>query len=73
LELELRAVAAPAGASAGATVYVLLPSLAELLARPGFGERAPIVLPDAPRPFDPFVFFGNAERRPALLLDVVLH
>lgn len=58
LELELRPVAAPAHASAGACVYVLLPSLGELLVAPGFGEQNPICLPGRGRPFDPWALFG---------------
>jgi len=73
MELELRMAAAPAGATAGATVYELLPTLGELLGHPGFGQRSPISLPEAPPPFDPFAFFGHAGRRPALLADLVLH
>lgn len=73
LELELRPVAAPPGAAAGATVYVLLPTLGELLAQPEFGARAPILLPEAARLFDPFDFFRHAGRRPTLSSQLVLH
>ncbi len=38
LELNLRPTEAPACASSGAKVYVLLPSLQELLGAPGFGR-----------------------------------
>jgi hypothetical protein len=58
VELELRPVAAPAHASPGARVYVLLPSLSELLAAPGFGDHNPICLPRGARPFDPWALFG---------------
>jgi hypothetical protein len=44
LELELRLVDAPPCASPGARVYALLPRLEELLARPGFGARDPILV-----------------------------
>jgi hypothetical protein len=63
LELELRPVEAPAGASAGACVYVLLPSLEELLDQPGFGCHAPICLPRSARPFDPLNFFAARPQR----------
>jgi len=56
--LDLRPVEAPAGASPGATVYVLLPTLDQLLGHPGFGLKSPIVLPDALSPLDPHRFFG---------------
>jgi hypothetical protein len=66
LELELRPVAAPAHASPGACVYVLLPSLAELLATPGFGDQDPICLPCGARPFDPWALFGPYQADPVL-------
>ena len=44
LELELRPIEAPAYASPGARVYVLLPRLDELLGAPGFGTRGAILL-----------------------------
>jgi hypothetical protein len=43
-QVELRPVAAPAGAPEGMRVYVLLPDLDELLGVPGFGLRNPIVV-----------------------------
>ncbi len=43
-QIELRAVAAPAGAPAGMRVYVLLPDLDELVGVPGFGLRRPIMV-----------------------------
>jgi len=67
LELELRPVAAPAAASAGACVYVLLPTLEELVGAPGFGRRDPICLPGSGRPFDPWALFGKQQA------DRVLH
>jgi hypothetical protein len=42
-QVELRAVASPAGAE-GMLTYVLLPDLDELLGVPGFGLRDPIVV-----------------------------
>ena len=44
LELELRRIDAPACATPGASVYVLLPVLEDLLNAPGFGAREPILL-----------------------------
>jgi hypothetical protein len=41
-KIELRPVAAPAGAPEGMQVFVLLPDLDELLGVPGFGLRDPI-------------------------------
>ncbi len=62
VELELRPVAAPSCATAGARVFMLLPTLDELLGATAFGEPRPILLaeqngrhggwrlwPDAPR------------------------
>jgi hypothetical protein len=63
LELELRPVEAPAHASAGACVFVLLPTLGELLGKPGFGSRDPICLPGATRPVDGWMLFGSAGER----------
>jgi hypothetical protein len=62
LELELRPVAAPAQATAGAVVYALLPPVDELLGAPGFACRDAIVLPDAPHRFDPWAFFFGQSR-----------
>jgi hypothetical protein len=42
LELELRPVAAPTQANPGAYVYVLLPSLEELIGDPDFARGDPI-------------------------------
>jgi hypothetical protein len=55
--LELRRV------SPQARVYVLLPSLAELLGEPGLGCRAPIVLPGHARPRDGWALFGSVRER----------
>lgn len=62
LELELRPVEAPAQATAGACVFVLLPTLEELVGREGFGRRDPICLPGAARPLDGWTLFGTARR-----------
>jgi hypothetical protein len=63
LELELRPVEAPAGASVGACVYVLLPTLDELLGYPGFGRYDPICLPGSRRPVDGWTLFGRCVAR----------
>lgn len=55
----------PVGA-AGATdvrVYVLLPSVDELLGQPGFGRRDPIFLPGHRRPLDGWALFRAARKR----------
>jgi len=62
--LTLRA----AEGSGGEAVYVLLPTLSELLGVPGFGARDAICLPGAPRPIDGWTLFGMPRRR-----GVVLH
>ena len=43
-QVELRPIAAPAGAPATMRAYVLLPDLDELLGVPGFGLRDPILV-----------------------------
>ncbi len=63
LELELRPVEAPAHATGGACVYVLLPTLEELLACPGFARRDPICLPGSCRPIDGWTLFGRDRSR----------
>ena len=65
--LELRPVEAPAPASPGACVYVLLPELGELVGLPGFGRCQPICLPGGARPFDAHAFFGAAARERRIL------
>ena len=62
LQLELRPVEAPAHATAGACVYVLLPTLEELFGREGFGRRDPIWLPGVSRPVDGWTLFGAVRR-----------
>jgi hypothetical protein len=61
LDLVLRP-AAPA--QDGVTrVFVLLPTLSELLGEPAFGLRDPIVLPGHGRPFSGWALFGTARER----------
>ena len=55
--LELRRV------SEHARVFVLLPTLAELLGEPGFGRRDSIVLPGHKRPLDGWALFGMVRER----------
>lgn len=64
LELELRPVQAPAGD--GTRVFVLLPSLEELVGFPGFGRKDAICLPECPRPFDPWALFSPFRDRQVL-------
>ena len=63
LEIELRPIEAPPHATEGAYVYVLLPTLGELLGAPAFGRRNPICLRGAARPFDGWSLFGAAAKR----------
>jgi hypothetical protein len=67
LELELRRVEAPAHATEGACVYVLLPTLEELVGQPGFGRSEPITLPGAMQPIDGWAFFGSVRMRGLVL------
>jgi hypothetical protein len=46
IELELRPVEAPSYATAGARVFMLLPTVDELLGVPAFGHPRPITLPE---------------------------
>ncbi len=64
LQLELRPVETPSHATAGACVYVLLPTLQELVGCPGFGRRDAICLPGTNRPLDGWTLFGATRRRP---------
>jgi len=57
-DLPLRRVAPAAGDPVDMAAYLLLPSLEELLARPGFGLRDPIFLPGCRRPLDGWGIFG---------------
>jgi hypothetical protein len=60
LQLELR----PAAARDGVTrVFVLLPTLSELLGEPAFGLRDPIVLPGHKRPISGWALFGTPRER----------
>jgi hypothetical protein len=49
-------------------LFVLLPSLEQLLGEPGFGHRRPIFLPGCQRPLDGWAIFGSVRER-----GVVLH
>jgi hypothetical protein len=61
--LELRPVRAAREGAAPARVFVLLPTLAELLGAPAFGLAAPIVLPGHPRPLTGWALFGTVRER----------
>jgi len=64
--LELRLVSDVGDGDAGTAdvrVYVLLPTLEELLGRPDFGHAAPILLPGHRRPLDGWSIFGSARQR----------
>jgi len=65
--LELRPVQA-SSADADTRVYVLLPTVEELLGQPDFGRRNPIFLPGHERPLDGWAIFGSIRDR-----GVVLH
>ncbi|MGE0750179.1 MAG: hypothetical protein AB7K64_06270 [Variibacter sp.] len=62
VELELRPVAAPACATPGAKVFMLLPTVDELLGVPAFGQPHPIVCPNAPLPASGWARFAGAPR-----------
>jgi hypothetical protein len=63
LHLELRPVRPSGDDAAPARVFVLLPTLAELLGEPFFGQVDPIVLPGHPRPLTGWALFGTARER----------
>ena len=63
LGLALRPAAKAVADDADVRVYVLLPSLGELLGEPGFGCRNPIVLPGHRRPLDGWALFGTVRER----------
>ena len=65
-DLTLRPV--EAAGDADVRVYVLLPTLQELLGRSDFGRRDAIVLPGHRRPLDGWALFGTPRER-GLLLD----
>jgi len=48
-------------------VYVLLPTLEELLGQPDFGHRNPIFLPGHERPLDGWAIFGSILDRGLIL------
>jgi hypothetical protein len=66
LHLELQPVEA-SGEDAGMRVYVLLPTLEELLGEPTFGRRDPIFLPGHERPLDGWALFGSLRDRGVIL------
>ena len=49
-------------------LFVLLPSLEQLLGEPAFGHHAPIFLPGQQRPLDGWDLFGSVRER-----GIVLH
>jgi hypothetical protein len=63
LNLELRAVRPSRDAAAPARVFVLLPTLAQLLGEPFFGHVDPIVLPGHARPLTGWAMFGMPRER----------
>jgi hypothetical protein len=67
LHLEL-CRAEPSCEDADLRVYVLLPTVEELLGQPDFGRRDPIFLPGHERPLDGWAIFGSLRDR-----GVVLH
>lgn len=56
-------VLCPVASADGAAQYTLLPTLAELVRRPGFGLHDPICLPGTARPLDGWALFGSARGR----------
>jgi hypothetical protein len=51
----------------GTRVFMLLPTLEELLGEPGFGRRNPIFLPGRARPLDGWALFGSVRDRGLVL------
>jgi hypothetical protein len=64
--LELQLVEETSGADA--PLFVLLPTLEQLLGDPAFGRRSPIFLPARVRPLDGWALFGSVRER-----GIVLH
>jgi hypothetical protein len=62
-DVELRRVEASAAGGADVCVYVLMPTLQELLGRPDFAGRDPIFLPGHRRPLDGWAIFGGVRDR----------
>ena len=60
-DLMLRRVEPEGGADV--QVYILLPTLQELLGRPDFGRRDGIFLPGHRRPLDGWALFGTPRQR----------
>jgi len=67
LDLHLREVERDANDPADVCVYVLLPTLEELMG-PDFGRHDPILLPGHVQPLDGWAIFGSVRDR-----GVVLH
>jgi hypothetical protein len=62
-DVELRRVEASVAGGADVCVYVLMPTLQELLGRPDFGRRDPIFLPGHRRPLGGWAIFGAVRDR----------
>jgi len=52
-------ISADEPAGDGGRLYLLLPTLGELLGVSGFAARNPICLPGSPRPLDGWALFGE--------------
>ena len=63
IDLPLQRAERSSGDPADMAVYVLLPSLEELLGLPDFGHRDPIFLPGYRRPLDGWALFGSVAAR----------
>jgi hypothetical protein len=66
LDLTLCPVRTSGAGDDDVRVYVLLPTVDELLGRPGFGRRDPIFLPGHRRPLDGWAIFGAVRGRDPL-------
>jgi len=66
-DLVRHSAAEPSADSADIRVYVLLPTLEELLGQPDFGRRDPIFLPGHKRPLDGWAIFGPVRNRGLVL------
>ena len=64
VELELRPVEAPSYATEGARVFMLLPTVDELLGVPAFGLPRPITLPEGSRLRGGWAIIGQTKRHP---------
>jgi hypothetical protein len=63
IELELRPVEAPSCATEGARVFMLLPTVDELLGVPAFGQPRPIALAKGAVPRGGWALFDQVVRR----------